>query len=138
MYAAELLENVDARPQQQMVRVREQDLNTAREQDLAALRAHGGMGSHGHEGRGEHLVVGGREPCGARTRPLCGSFELEIQTIHRVRVPPNADVLQAARADACSVCADACCVCADVITIRRADLRRAWADPGHSIKGASL
>ena len=77
--AAEFLEDLEARPQQQMVGVRQQHLGAALEQIFAALRAHGRMRSHRHESGRQHLVVPCGEARGAGARIRGRGFEREMQ-----------------------------------------------------------
>ena len=59
MDAAELLENLQARPQQQMIGVGEQHLRAALEQIFTPLRPDRGMRAHRHERGRQHLVMPG-------------------------------------------------------------------------------
>ena len=79
MDAAEFLEDLETRPQQQMVGVGQQHLSAALQKIFAALRSDRRMRTHGHERGGEHLVVLRGEARGAGARILGRGFEREMQ-----------------------------------------------------------
>ena len=79
----ELLEQLRAGTQQQVVGVGEQHLRAALEQILATLTTHRGMGTDRHEGRRQHFVVRGAKSTRAGARPGSGGFKFEMQAGHR-------------------------------------------------------
>ena len=79
MDAAEFLEDVETRSQQQVVGVGEQDLRTTLEEIFTALGSNRRMRTYGHEGRRQYLVVLRGEARGAGARILGRGFEREMQ-----------------------------------------------------------
>jgi hypothetical protein len=79
MDAAEFLEDLKTRPQQEMVGVRQQDLRTTLEEIFTALGSDRRMRTYGHERRRQYLVVLCSEARGTGARILGRGFEREMQ-----------------------------------------------------------
>ena len=83
MDTAEFLENVDARPQQKVIGVGEQDLGAAFQKVFASLGSDGGMRPNRHESGCQYLVMSSRKARGARSRTRGRSFQFEVESSHQ-------------------------------------------------------